>query len=91
MSVQLMSGASKMAKRLSFDNWYLCADGRILRRHTKSWLTAAVSTLTCEYRVKNHLTKKEYVGHARTPQQACKRANAKIIKEMKEQWPVFTS
>lgn len=69
-------------RTITFNDWYKNDSGNIMSRHAKSWLTGAVSTLTCEWRVKNHITKKAYSGHTGNVRAACKRANEKMLREI---------
>lgn len=69
-----------MSKRIcTNDDWYTNDSGRVMYRSAASWLTAAIRIDTCQYIIKNHLTKEVYTGHGRTPRLTSKKVNRKMM------------
>ena len=69
-----------MPKRIcTNDDWYTNYSGNIMYRQAASWLTAALRIDTCQYIIKNHITKEVYTGHGRTPKVTTKKINRKMI------------
>lgn len=68
-----------MPKRIcTNDDWYTNYSGNIMYRQPASWLTAALRVDTCQYIIKNHITKEVYTGHGRTPRLTTKKINRKM-------------